>query len=73
MPKVPPLKPSDVIRGLEAAGFFKVRQKGSHLQLKKGNRLVTVPVHPGDLNPGTVRSIIRQAGTDTDEFLRLLR
>jgi len=30
-------------------------------------------VHSGDLNPGTLRSIIRQAGMTVDEFLTLLK
>ena len=72
MPKLPPLKPRQVVRALEKAGFYQVRQRGSHLQLKKGNLLVTIPMHAGDLNPGTLRSIIRQAQMTMDEFLALL-
>ncbi|MHB8778286.1 MAG: type II toxin-antitoxin system HicA family toxin [Anaerolineales bacterium] len=51
MPKLPVLKPRQTIAALEKAGFRKVRQKGSHIQFKRGNLLVTVPNHPGDLNP----------------------
>jgi predicted RNA binding protein YcfA (HicA-like mRNA interferase family) len=40
--------------------------------MKKGNLLVTIPVHPGDINPGTLRSILRQAKLDTDKLLELL-
>ena len=72
MPKLPPLKPRQVVRALEKAGFYQVRQRGSHLQLKKGNLLVTVPMHAGDLNPGTLHSIVRQAQMTVDEFLVLL-
>jgi len=36
-------------------------------------RTVTVPVHAGrDLKPGTLRSIIRQAGLTVEEFTALL-
>jgi len=73
MPKLPALRAREVIRLLERIGFYEVRQRGSHLQLKRGNLLVTVPVHSGDLNPGTLRSIIRQAGMTVDEFLMLLK
>jgi predicted RNA binding protein YcfA (HicA-like mRNA interferase family) len=31
-----------------------------------------VPVHKKDLPPGTLRSIIRQAGLSEEEFIRLL-
>ncbi len=72
MPKLPSLKPRQVVRALEKAGFYRARQRGSHLQLKKGNLLVTVPMHAGDLNPATLRSIIRQAQMTVDEFMALL-
>ena len=66
MPKLPVLKPRRVIRVLEKAGFRQVRRRGSHVQLKRGNLLVTVPLHPGDLNPIVLRSIIRQAQMTID-------
>jgi predicted RNA binding protein YcfA (HicA-like mRNA interferase family) len=50
-----------LIAALKRLGFYEVRHKRSHLQLKRGNLLVTVPVHPGDLSPGVLRSILRQA------------
>ncbi len=71
MPKLPVLKPREVIAALERAGFRTVRQRGSHAQLKRGNLLVTVPVHPGDLNPQVLHSILRQAQMTVDEFLEL--
>ncbi|MGD8623769.1 MAG: type II toxin-antitoxin system HicA family toxin [Anaerolineae bacterium] len=72
MPKLPTLKAREVVSALKRAGFYEARQRGSHLQLKRGNLLVTVPMHSGDLNPGTLRSIIRQARMTVDEFLALL-
>jgi len=60
MPKIPVLKPVDVVRALEKAGFYIVRQKGSHIQMKRGNLLATVPMHNSDLNPGTLKSVLRQ-------------
>jgi predicted RNA binding protein YcfA (HicA-like mRNA interferase family) len=50
-----------VAAALKRLGFHEVRQTGSHLQLKRGNLLVSVPMHAGDLAPGTLRSILRQA------------
>ena len=72
MPKLPALRPREVIRALGSAGFYIVRQSGSHVQLKKGNLLVTVPDHPRDLPPGTLRSILRQARLTPEEFIELL-
>jgi predicted RNA binding protein YcfA (HicA-like mRNA interferase family) len=73
MPKLPVLKPRQVIAALEKAGFRQVRQKGSHIQFKRGNLLVTVPSHPGDLNPSVLKSILRQAQMSVDEFQALLK
>lgn len=56
---------------LERAGFVRVRQKGSHLRLRRGNLAVTVPLHSGDVPEVVVRSIIRQAQLTADEFLTL--
>jgi len=72
MPKLPVLRPHQVIVALEKGGFRQVRQRGSHVQLKRGNLLVTVPVHPGDLNPQTLHSILRQAQLTAEEFIVLL-
>jgi predicted RNA binding protein YcfA (HicA-like mRNA interferase family) len=54
----------EVIKALEAAGFNKVGQKGSHVQLKKPGRTgrVTVPHPKRDLPIGTIQSIERQSG-----------
>jgi len=53
-----------VILALEAAGWRKVAQKGSHVQLKHGATpgRVTVPHPKRDLPPGTLRSIEKQSG-----------
>jgi predicted RNA binding protein YcfA (HicA-like mRNA interferase family) len=72
MPKIPARKPKEIARALERAGFHLVRQRGSHAQYKKGNLLVTLPMHKGDLNPATLRSILRQAKMTTEELIALL-
>jgi predicted RNA binding protein YcfA (HicA-like mRNA interferase family) len=46
MPKLPVLRPRQVNAALEKANFRQVRQRGSHIQFKRGNQLVTVPNHP---------------------------
>ena len=72
MPKLPVLKSRQAITALEKAGFRQVRQKGSYIQFKRGNLLVTVPKHSGDLNPQVLKSIIRQAQMTPEEFVELL-
>ncbi|MCY4577738.1 MAG: type II toxin-antitoxin system HicA family toxin [Chloroflexi bacterium] len=62
-----------VIRKLRRAGFVFDRQaRGSHeiWRHPETRRRAVVPFHPGDLPEGLVRSIIRQGGITTDEFLR---
>lgn len=64
------------VRALERGGFDVLRVKGSHHILRKPGVLtskVIVPVHGAeDLPPGTLRSIIRQSGLTTEEFMALL-
>jgi len=68
MPKLPVLKPKEVVIALQRLGFVAVRSKGSHLQLKKGNLLATIPIHNKDLKPETLKSILRQAKISIEEL-----
>jgi predicted RNA binding protein YcfA (HicA-like mRNA interferase family) len=70
--KLPVLKPKKVIKALERGGFYVHRVSGSHYILKNGGRRVTVPYHHRDLKPGTLASIIEQAGLKVAEFVDLL-
>lgn len=49
---------------LLADGWYFVRQVGSHRQYKHPTKSgkVTIPFHRGDLDKGTVKSILTQAG-----------
>lgn len=64
----------DCIKALEKAGFEQKRQVGSHLTLRREDPygMAVVPMHRKHLSPGTLRSIIRQAGMSVEEFVRLL-
>ncbi len=55
----------ELLRQLRLDGWYDVKQKGSHLQLKhpvkKGK--ITVPVHSGkDIAKGTLNQILKTAG-----------
>ncbi|MCE9607869.1 MAG: type II toxin-antitoxin system HicA family toxin [Planctomycetia bacterium] len=59
------MKVRDAIKLIEADGWVHVRTRGSHRQfnhaIKRG--LVTIPGKPNDdLSPGTMNSILKQAG-----------
>lgn len=68
-----PLKPRQMVKILEKAGFTVKRQTGSHLILLKTGikRPITVPLHLKDLPTGTQRAILRQAEITLEEFARL--
>jgi predicted RNA binding protein YcfA (HicA-like mRNA interferase family) len=75
MPPLPVLSGQQCRAALEHAGFVMVWQTGSHMVLRRGEpqpaRSVAVPNHH-ELDRGTLRSIIRQAGFTVDEFVALL-
>jgi len=58
------MKVRELLKVLKNDGWVEKFQKGSHLQMehpdKKGK--VTVPIHGGDIKPGTLNSILKQAG-----------
>jgi predicted RNA binding protein YcfA (HicA-like mRNA interferase family) len=59
------MKVREAIRLIEAEGWMLVRQRGSHRQFKHPARpgLVTIAGSPGaDLAPGTLNSVLKQAG-----------
>ena len=59
------MKVRDVIKRIEQDGWCLCRTKGSHRQYKHSSKrgLVTVPGKLGDdLAPGTLDSILKQAG-----------
>lgn len=73
--KLPVISGKDTIKALEKAGFIIVRQKGSHIRMKRVTSEVvinvTIPLHE-TLDRGTLKSIIRRAGLTIEEFVGLL-
>ena len=73
--RLPALKPREVLRALQRAGFFVHHTSGSHYILKhpdKPNLRVSVAYHNKDLKRRTLESIIEQAGLTVDEFVSFL-
>ena len=75
MPKLRRVSGQQAVRALETLGFVQVRQRGSHVILKKhrpeGDLGCTVPLHR-ELAIGTLRGILRQASLGPDEFMDAL-
>jgi len=69
-----PVPAEKVIKVLVKTGFRPVRQRGSHLILKRDDGKVTViPVHRGEeIGRGLLSKIIKEAGLTREEFLKLL-
>ncbi|HLB47776.1 MAG TPA: type II toxin-antitoxin system HicA family toxin [Anaerolineales bacterium] len=67
MPKLRRVSGREAIRALERLGFKQVRQRGSHVVLRKADRGCVVPLHD-ELALGTLRGILRQAGVTVEEF-----
>jgi predicted RNA binding protein YcfA (HicA-like mRNA interferase family) len=71
-PRLPVASGADVIRALGRAGFSEISQRGSHVKLRHADgRTAIVPLHR-ELAPGTLRSVLRQAGLSADELVNLL-
>jgi predicted RNA binding protein YcfA (HicA-like mRNA interferase family) len=75
LPKLPRVSGDEVIRGLERLGFVQVRQRGSHIVMKRtdsaGTRGCVVPRHP-EVAAGTLRGILKQAGVSLEALLEKL-
>ncbi len=75
MTRLPRITAEDLLRALRRSGWVEVRQRGSHLRLRHPTqpRLITVPVHQGEIvKPGTLAGILEQAGLSVEELRRLL-
>jgi predicted RNA binding protein YcfA (HicA-like mRNA interferase family) len=73
MSYLPRISGWQAISALQKVGFAVIRQSRSHVVLKKSDPFyqLVVPDHK-ELDTGTLRAIIRQAGLSVDEFLKLL-
>jgi predicted RNA binding protein YcfA (HicA-like mRNA interferase family) len=72
VPELRRVSGAQAIAALERLGFVRVRQRGSHVVLKKrtltGDVGCSVPLHR-QLAIGTLRGILRQVGVSVDEFM----
>jgi predicted RNA binding protein YcfA (HicA-like mRNA interferase family) len=73
MSKLPIISGRECVSALEKAGFSFKRQEGSHIIMRRDLPFaqVVVPDHK-QLDRGTLRAILRQAGIGVEEFCLLL-
>jgi len=76
MPKLRRVSGEEAVRALQRLGFVRIRQRGSHLILKKqtpeGAVGCVVPLHR-ELAIGTLHGILKMAGIEPDEFIENLQ
>jgi len=76
MPRLRRVSGEEAIRALERLGFRQIRQRGSHVILKKetaqGSMGCVVPVHR-ELAIGTLYGILQQAKVSAAEFMDKLQ
>jgi predicted RNA binding protein YcfA (HicA-like mRNA interferase family) len=74
--KVPSVNYPQVVAAFERAGWRVVRQKGSHIRVKKssptGTLTATIPAHK-PIKRSTLAKLLKDAELDLEEFLDLLR
>lgn len=68
------LRPTELIRALERAGFIKRRQTGSHLSMSKPGhpQSLVIPIHNRTLGRGLQMRIIKDAGLSSEQLEDLL-
>ncbi len=74
MPKLPSIKPRQVVRFLEQNGFVRDHTSGSHYIYYHpvSRRRAVVPQHNRDLPKGTLMSLLREAGFTREELIEFL-
>jgi predicted RNA binding protein YcfA (HicA-like mRNA interferase family) len=71
MPKLPRISGIECTKALTKLGFEEVRQRGSHVVMKKGGIGCVVPMHK-EIKAGTLAGILRQAGVSAADFTKML-
>ena len=73
MTRMPQVTARELVRFLKSQGFVEDRQSGSHLTLWHDARkvAVTIPMHGGDVGRGLAVRILKDAGFDVEDYLRL--
>ena len=72
MPKLPLISGAQALRVFGQLGFTPVRRRGSHVVLRRDDKGCVIPMHR-ELAQGTLRSALKQAGIDADDFVHAWR
>jgi len=74
MPKLPAVRPREVIKFLERNGFVLDHTSGSHFVFYHpvSKRRAVVPKHNRDMPKGTLFSLLREAGFTREELIAFM-
>jgi len=68
---MPLVSGEQTVAALKRLGFVFLRQRGSHVILRRGDRGCVVPMHR-EISRGTLRGVLKQAGVNEEEFRTVL-
>ena len=71
MPSLPVISGGEAVRALQRLGFTVVRQRGSHIVLRKGSQGCVVSNHR-EIKTGTLAGLLKQGGVSIDDFINAL-
>jgi predicted RNA binding protein YcfA (HicA-like mRNA interferase family) len=73
MSSLPSISGQECVKALSKIGFVQKRQHGSHMILRRDKPFaqLVIPNHK-ELDRGTLRAIIRNAGLTVEEFIDLI-
>ncbi len=72
MPKLAPISRRKFIQNLRQLGFQGPYSGGKHQQMMRGDATLIIPnEHEGDISPGFLLRLLRQAGVSREEWLSL--
>jgi predicted RNA binding protein YcfA (HicA-like mRNA interferase family) len=71
MPKLAPISRRKFIQRLHALGFEGPFSGGKHPQMRRSDLTLIIPnEHEGDLSPGFLARLLKQAGISREEWLQ---
>lgn len=71
-PSLPIVSGTEAIRALQRLGFVVIRQRGSHIILRRGSQGCVVPNHR-EIKVGTLVGVLKQAGVSADDFINAVK
>jgi predicted RNA binding protein YcfA (HicA-like mRNA interferase family) len=71
MPKLPVVSGKECRKALGKLGFEEIRQRGSHVIMKRNTSGCVVPMH-SEIKTGTLSGILKQAGVSPEDFIEAI-